>query len=94
MQTPKHSDGLANWVFDLLAVSQFNRQTFLWTGKHQEVFDLLKACLTSAPVLGYPDFNCPFELEIDASLQGLGAVLSQMDETGTSHVITFASRSQ
>ena len=24
MQTPKHSDGLANWVFDLLAVSLIN----------------------------------------------------------------------
>ena len=57
------------------------------------MFDLLKACLTSAPVLGYPDFNCPFELEMDASLQGLGAVLSQRDKTSTSHVIAFASRS-
>ena len=54
------------------ADSQLNRQTFLWTGKHQEAFDLLKACLTSVPVLGYPDFNHPFELEMDASLQGLG----------------------
>ena len=59
-----------------VADSQLSRQTFLWTGIHQEAFDLLKACLTSAPVLGYPDFNRPFELEMDASLQGLGAVLS------------------
>ena len=76
-----------------VAESQSNSQTFLWTGEHQEAFDLLKACLTSAPVLGYPDFNRPFELETDASLQGLGAVLSQRDETGTSRVIAFASRS-
>ena len=76
-----------------VADSQLNRQTFLWTGKHQEVFNLLKACLTSVPVLGYPDFNHPFELETDASLQGLGAVLSQRDKTGTSCVIAFASRS-
>ena len=70
-----------------------NRQAFQWTGKHQEAFDLLKPCLTSAPVLGYPDFSHPFELEMDTSLQGLGAVLSQRDKTGTSHVIAFASRS-
>ena len=76
-----------------VADSQLNRQTFLWTGKHQEAFDLLKACLTSVPVLVYPDFNRPFELETDASLQGLGAVLSQRDKTGTSRVIAFASRS-
>ena len=76
-----------------VADSQLNKQTFQWTGKHQEAFDLLKACLTSAPVLGYPDFNHLFELEMDASLQGLGAVLSQRDVTSTSHVIAFASRS-
>ena len=75
-----------------VADSHSNRQAFQWTGKHQEAFNLLKACLTSAPVLGYPDFSCPFELEMDASLQGLGAMLSQRDKTGTSHIIAFASR--
>ena len=47
--------------------------------------------MTSAPVLGYPDFSHPSELETDASLQELGTVLSQRDETGTNHIITFAS---
>ena len=76
-----------------IAEPNSNRQAFQWTGKHQEALDLLKACLTSSPVLGYPDFSCSFELETDASLQGLGAVLSQRDEMGTSHVIAFACRS-
>ena len=40
------------------------------------------AHLTSAPVLGYPYFSHPFDIETDASLQGLGAVLSQKDEPG------------
>ena len=57
-----------------------NRQNFMWTGEHQEADDLLKACLTSAPVLAYPDFSCPFELKTDASLQGLGTILSQMEK--------------
>ena len=68
----------------------------LWktrTGKHQEAFDLLKTWLTIAPVLGYQDFSWPFELDTDASLPGLGAVLLQRDENGTSHVIAYACRS-
>ena len=70
-----------------------DRQNFQLTGEHQEAFDLLKACLTSAPVQGYPNFSCPFEPETDASLQGVGAILSQRCKTGTSHVIAFSSRS-
>ena len=64
-----------------------------WTGEHQETFDLLKTHLTSAPVLGYPDFSRPFDLETDALMQGLGALLSQRDENGKSGVIAYASGS-
>ena len=32
------------------------KEAFIWTGEHQEAFDLLNSHLTSAPVLGYPDF--------------------------------------
>ena len=42
-------------------------------------------------MLGYLDFSHPFDLEMDASLQGLGAVLSQMNEHGQSKVIAYAS---
>ena len=66
---------------------------FNWTGKHQDAFDLLKTHLTSVPVLGYSDFSKPFDLETDALMQGLGAVLSQRDENGKSRVIAYASRS-
>ena len=66
---------------------------FNWIGENQEAFELLKTYLTSAPVIGYPDFSRPFDLETDASLQGLGAVLSQRDVNGKSRVITYASGS-
>ena len=46
-----------------------SKETSTWTGEHQE------AHLTGVPVLAYPDFSWPFELETDASLQGLGVVL-------------------
>ena len=45
-------------------------------------FDALKIALTTAPVLGYPDFNREFILETYALLKGLGATLSQQDNTG------------
>ena len=61
--------------------------------KHQEAFDALKEALSTAPVLGYPDFSREFILEIDASLNGLGIVLSQQGKDRQIHVIAYASHS-
>ena len=58
---------------------------------HQESFDRLKLALTSAPVLAYLNYEKPFLLETDASLKGLGAVLSQEDNDGNMRVISYAS---
>ena len=37
----------------------------------------MKEKLINAPILRYPNFKLPFQVEIDACLDGLGAVLSQ-----------------
>ena len=63
----------------------------VWSRECQEGFDALKHALTTAPVLAYPDYTQPFILETDASLKGLGAVLSQKGKDGEVRVITFAS---
>ena len=66
---------------------------FLWSRECQTTFEELKALLTSSLVLAYPDFKKPFVLETDASIAGLGAVLSQRREDGTTRPIAYASRS-
>ena len=56
-----------------------------------EAFDRLKAACLQAPILAFPDFDKPFLLEMDAAGKGLGAVLSQKQEDGQYHPITYAS---
>ena len=63
-----------------------------WTKECELAFSLLKKMLTTSPILAYPDFECEFTINCDASWDGLGAVLSQCigdAENG----ISFASRS-
>lgn len=62
-----------------------------WTTECQTAFDTLKERLTTAPILGYADYKLPFILEIDASGEGFGAVLSQV-QAGKMKVIAYASR--
>jgi hypothetical protein len=44
---------------------------------HQQVFDNVKATITKEVVLVYPDFTKPFEINTDASIMQLGAVITQ-----------------
>ena len=53
--------------------------------------DELKTKVISPPILAFADFDKPFNLDIDASLAGFGAVLSQV-QNGTERVIAYASR--
>ena len=45
-----------------------------------------------APVLAYPNLKSEFILETDASCLGLGAILSQKQEGGCLHPVSYASR--
>ena len=70
---------------------QQNLPLFQWTSDHQEAFEKLKLALTTAPVLAYLNYSKPFLLEMDAYLKGLCTVLSQEDDDGNLHIISYAS---
>ncbi|PVD33987.1 hypothetical protein C0Q70_05249 [Pomacea canaliculata] len=63
----------------------------MWGQEEEAAFQTLKDFLTSPPILGYPDFKLPFELHVDASASGLGAVLYQEQE-GQQRALCYASR--
>ena len=65
---------------------------FEWTEEQQAAFEKLKHMLTSTPILGYANYKRPFQIHIDASMSGLGAVLYQTQDD-IPRVIAYASRS-
>ena len=74
----------------VLPLSQ-NLPPFQWSPEYLESFEKLKEALITVPVLSYPDYSKPFILEMDTSLKGLGAVLSQEDSDGNVRIVSFAS---
>uniref|UniRef100_A0A3B1IUQ7 Gypsy retrotransposon integrase-like protein 1 n=1 Tax=Astyanax mexicanus TaxID=7994 RepID=A0A3B1IUQ7_ASTMX len=64
-----------------------------WTNECESAFLMLKEKLLHCVVLAHPDFSRPLILSIDASLDGLGAVLSQISAGETlARPIAFASK--
>lgn len=70
-----------------------SREKIVWRDEHHQTLEDLIDCLTSTPVMAYPDYEKPFVLHTDASAQGLGAVLYQKQEDGNLRVIAYGSRS-
>ena len=72
--------------------SRVNKKTPVeMTPEAVSAFEVLKNKLISPPILAFADYSAPFELHIDASGQGLGAILYQQQE-GKLRVIAYASR--
>lgn len=62
-----------------------------WDQSCQHAFKKIIDCLTNAPVLAFADPTKPYVLHVDASMNGLGAVLNQEYPEGLKPV-AFASR--
>ena len=70
-----------------------NKDTpFEWSDECEKVTNELKARITTAPILTFPDFSKQFILTTDASSIALGGVLSQIGDDGKDHPIAFYSK--
>ena len=67
-------------------------QKFEWTKAQQDAFNELKKQFTEEPVLMMPDHTKPFQIKTDASKYAMGAVLTQLDENGDRHPVSFISK--
>ena len=66
---------------------------FVWSPQAEEAFSRLKKMFTSAPILTLPDPTRQFVVEVDASNEGVGAVLSQRQQKDNKlHPCAFLSR--
>ena len=65
---------------------------FCWTVECDQAFQRLREQLTTPPVWVFPDFSREFLLDTDASDQGIGGVLSQIQSDGQERVVVYASR--
>ena len=64
---------------------------FYFNDNCEELFNVLKNALISAPIIQPPDWNLPFEIMCDASDYAVGAVLGQRVDK-TLNVIYYASK--
>ena len=64
---------------------------FVWAKECQESFEELKSYLTTASIVGAPNWPLPFEVMCDESDLAIGAVLGQR-EYGKPNVVYYASK--
>ena len=87
----KFIKGYASKAKALEGLCGANNKKLVWTTNCESAFAEMKEALTSTPILGFPDLKKEFILDTDASFDTIGAVLSQLDETGQEKVIAYGS---
>ena len=88
---PKVAKPLKKLLQNLEGAPSQKKKFKVWWGPEQAFETLQRHCIDS-PILAYPDFKVPFVLHTDASGDGLGVVLYQVQD-GKKRVIAYASRS-
>ncbi|MCP3663135.1 MAG: DDE-type integrase/transposase/recombinase, partial [Gammaproteobacteria bacterium] len=84
--------GFSSIAGPLFKMLKKDQGRFVWSTECQTAFETLRDKLVTPPVLAHPDFTKMFVLTADASVTGLGAILSQKDESGKEKPVAYASR--
>ena len=69
----------------------FSPNQVVWNERCEASFKRLKDLLCCAPILQSPDFQKDFVLQTDALDVVVGAVLSQVDDTGADYPVAYFS---
>ncbi|KAI2643088.1 Retrovirus-related Pol polyprotein from transposon 17.6 [Labeo rohita] len=69
-----------------------SKRKFEWTANCQRAFDNAKLLLSTAPVLVAPRWDTAFQIQVDASRVGAGAVILQKDDDGVDRPVSFFSK--
>ena len=85
---------MAKPLYQLLTEENAKKKTneVEWTEQCEQAFNKLKEICSDTPILAYADYSKCFKVHTDASEQGLGALLYQDQDDGTTRVIAYASR--
>lgn len=67
-------------------------QKFIWCERCQSAFDAIKSLLCSQPILEIFDQNLPINIYTDASLEGVGAILKQIQQDGKEKPVAYFSK--
>ena len=84
---------IAQWLNEHLAGEGASRKLELVSLSENalEAFQALKQACMNSPVLAFADYMKDFLLKMDASKEGLGAVLSQKQVDGQFHPVAYGS---
>ena len=85
---------MAKPLYQLLTGENAKKKTneVEWTEQCEQAFSKLKDICSDTPIVAYVDYSKCFKVHTDASEQGLGVVLYQDQDDGTTRVIVCASR--
>ena len=78
-------------IYPFLEITKKNIP-WLWTHKHQTIFDDLKTELISSKVISYYDPSLNYLIITDASPVGISAILLQQSSDRSYRVIVYSSR--